>query len=89
MIIRNYTGGMKDVILFNTHFITATKIKDSLLTWFKTKKNAYQIQLNFFRNSVIFDNIFLSNCKTRKLNYNFEKKDKTWNFGKYKTLKEF
>jgi hypothetical protein len=26
-IIRNYTGGMKDVILFNTHFITATKNK--------------------------------------------------------------
>ena len=43
------------------------KIKDSLLTWFKTKK-ILPNTIKFFRNSVIFDNIFLCKCKTRKLN---------------------
>jgi hypothetical protein len=38
LIIRNYTGGMKDVILFIHILSQQQKIKDSLLTWFKTKK---------------------------------------------------
>jgi hypothetical protein len=36
LIIRNYTGGMKDVILFIHILSQQQKIKDSLLTWFKT-----------------------------------------------------
>jgi hypothetical protein len=42
-----HTGGMKDVILFIHILSKQQKIKDSLPTWFKTKKNVYQIQLNF------------------------------------------
>jgi len=46
LIIRNYTGEMKDGIIF-IHMLSQQKIVDSLLTWFKAKKNGYQIQLNF------------------------------------------
>jgi hypothetical protein len=53
LIISNYTGGMKEGILF-IHIYHRKKIVNSLLTWFKAKQFDYQIQLFFLEQLINF-----------------------------------